>query len=625
MTLRTAAALVALAGPSAPAAAQCTFFKSSVPDFDQRRQGALPGDGGMHCVPTSVVNWFAYFANRGIPQAGTLAGPRYWPSNSNYDRVSDTIEVMGVLMGTSAATGTTGGNGHNGAKVYSLLFAQNKVSVLHYWCGGGDCPTPASMVIASLFGGHIAVCYGRYTENPTGFYTRTGGHCVTVVAANACSSPRTVSFRDPASDGTNTTQSPFVTHTVNTSPVTALYRGKSTQAFVVDTRWKITYGSATTHRFLDGWYVMIPKVALTSDPFAGGIIKILRPFNLTGSTLPPFNQFNIPAGSGALRALAMHPQLLDLYIVTGATRAGPAQLHRLDPVTGNPTQVLTGEDFRAMTLNRHGELLICDGSVLKAYDVKTNPPTEIASATLLGPPAAMAADPYQDGVALIIPDPQAPTRLHLRRYTRSLGAAPGSGLVPLSTPLPGDISLDFGADTSSLFACGSGSPFIYKLMSDSTGVNPGGSVPLPAGRSPRGLNFDDQGHLLYTNAGIVHELMQSAAGGWVPDPASIFEGQPGGAHFMVFKSGTNHLPELHEGPEWVNLPDPDIAPGIPDCYANCDESTVAPILNVSDFGCFLTRYAAGDPYANCDDSTTAPVLNVSDFGCFLTRYAQGCP
>ncbi|MEX2217278.1 MAG: hypothetical protein WD749_00835 [Phycisphaerales bacterium] len=61
------------------------------------------------------------------------------------------------------------------------------------------------------------------------------------------------------------------------------------------------------------------------------------------------------------------------------------------------------------------------------------------------------------------------------------------------------------------------------------------------------------------------------------------------------------------------------------CYANCDESTQPPVLNVADFGCFLTRYAAGEAYANCDDSTQPPVLNVADFGCFLTKYAAGCP
>jgi predicted outer membrane repeat protein len=61
------------------------------------------------------------------------------------------------------------------------------------------------------------------------------------------------------------------------------------------------------------------------------------------------------------------------------------------------------------------------------------------------------------------------------------------------------------------------------------------------------------------------------------------------------------------------------------CYANCDNSVVAPVLNVNDFSCFLNKFAAGDPFANCDGSTTAPTLNVNDFSCFLNKYAAGCP
>ena len=60
------------------------------------------------------------------------------------------------------------------------------------------------------------------------------------------------------------------------------------------------------------------------------------------------------------------------------------------------------------------------------------------------------------------------------------------------------------------------------------------------------------------------------------------------------------------------------------CYANCDSSSAAPVLNVNDFVCFLNRFAAGDPYANCDGSTTPPVLNVADFNCFLNAFAAGC-
>jgi hypothetical protein len=68
-----------------------------------------------------------------------------------------------------------------------------------------------------------------------------------------------------------------------------------------------------------------------------------------------------------------------------------------------------------------------------------------------------------------------------------------------------------------------------------------------------------------------------------------------------------------------------ITEGAAACYANCDGSTIAPVLNVLDFNCFLNRFSTGDSYANCDGSTAAPVLNVLDFNCFLNRFAAGCP
>jgi hypothetical protein len=65
--------------------------------------------------------------------------------------------------------------------------------------------------------------------------------------------------------------------------------------------------------------------------------------------------------------------------------------------------------------------------------------------------------------------------------------------------------------------------------------------------------------------------------------------------------------------------------GTDPCYANCDGSTIPPMLNVADFACFLQRFADGDGYANCDKSTTPPVLNIADFTCFLQKFAAGCP
>jgi hypothetical protein len=61
------------------------------------------------------------------------------------------------------------------------------------------------------------------------------------------------------------------------------------------------------------------------------------------------------------------------------------------------------------------------------------------------------------------------------------------------------------------------------------------------------------------------------------------------------------------------------------CYPNCDGSSVAPILNVDDFTCFINKFALNDAYANCDGSTVAPILNVDDFTCFINQFALGCP
>jgi len=61
------------------------------------------------------------------------------------------------------------------------------------------------------------------------------------------------------------------------------------------------------------------------------------------------------------------------------------------------------------------------------------------------------------------------------------------------------------------------------------------------------------------------------------------------------------------------------------CYANCDGSSVMPVLTSNDFLCFVNAYASGESFANCDASTGSPALTPNDFQCFLTRFASGCP
>ncbi len=55
------------------------------------------------------------------------------------------------------------------------------------------------------------------------------------------------------------------------------------------------------------------------------------------------------------------------------------------------------------------------------------------------------------------------------------------------------------------------------------------------------------------------------------------------------------------------------------CYPDC---TADGSLTIADFGCFQTKFVAGDPYADCNG---VGGLTVADFGCFQTAFVAGCP
>ncbi len=57
----------------------------------------------------------------------------------------------------------------------------------------------------------------------------------------------------------------------------------------------------------------------------------------------------------------------------------------------------------------------------------------------------------------------------------------------------------------------------------------------------------------------------------------------------------------------------------PACYPDCDG---AGGLTIADFGCFQTKFVAGNPYADCTQSNG---LTVADFACFQTKFVAGCP
>ncbi len=84
---------------------------------------------------------------------------------------------------------------------------------------------------------------------------------------------------------------------------------------------------------------------------------------------------------------------------------------------------------------------------------------------------------------------------------------------------------------------------------------------------------------------------------------------------------------------WYNLPNGGLA-GANGDYIGIDEVSYTPAstcypdcnlvggLTIADFGCFQTRFVAGDPYADCNG---VGGHTIADFGCFQTAFVAGCP
>lgn len=100
--------------------------------------------------------------------------------------------------------------------------------------------------------------------------------------------------------------------------------------------------------------------------------------------------------------------------------------------------------------------------------------------------------------------------------------------------------------------------------------------------------------------------------------------RPGGAQSLFVTGGFAQMAS-HDSGNFAELR------GCHRCFADCDNNGD---LNVNDFTCFINEFAAAmalpvarqvEHYANCDSSTVPPVLNVEDLMCFINAFAAGCP
>jgi hypothetical protein len=121
------------------------------------------------------------------------------------------------------------------------------------------------------------------------------------------------------------------------------------------------------------------------------------------------------------------------------------------------------------------------------------------------------------------------------------------------------------------------------------------------GMGPRGVAVDPATGDLYWGRDVGDE----------PPTGEIQKAVGGEPVFELVVDGVGLVNSIAVGPS-----------GPAPCYPNCDASTQPPVLNVNDFVCFQSAFAASQPYADCNHDNA---LNVNDFVCFQSSFAAGCP
>lgn len=232
------------------------------PDFDQVRKGELPGDGTMHCYPTTAANLLTWLSREGdledyavfgtpnridttelfcsgdtIPARVGRGTPtefcentRAWTEgispeefhgahyslylaidNLIYQSTSNLIEQLGYDMGTQGMSGPDDEADGSGTRLVDFISVleertEGSANVTTYMNSG--CrqeifgPRTISRLVES--GGIGALSYGFYDdEDGDGFQTRVSGrgHMVTALGASKLGDVRKVYFHDSARSG----------------------------------------------------------------------------------------------------------------------------------------------------------------------------------------------------------------------------------------------------------------------------------------------------------------------------------------------------------------------------------------------------------------------------------------
>lgn len=632
--LRSAAVMSSAAGLLlvSPVRGQDTWFVDDVPDFDQRRSAAsgvvgLPDNGGMYCVPTSTLNWFAYLANRGTPQPGSLDGPRDWADAGNYNHVGTNLAAMGALMGTDPDDGTGGSGALAGTQLYNLFFCNSDFVIVKSWAlgngGNTHAPTPNRLRDYHNLGGYVQVSYGFYEDD--GVLTRDGGHAISAIGVWDLThgvSP-IFQFRDPwTRDETLLAQSNFRVSLAVMTAVTDFFRSSSSQVPKLLTLWRLDV-TEVTNNYLDGMLIIAPLMGLFGQGTESGEIEVVRPFRPEGNPMPEVQRFDKPVGTGPILDVAPAWDLLSYYYITAQGSPAKPNLYRLDALTGESEEV-TSNPFAPsrLVIGRGDDVYLIEGSSVTRYDASVSPAEKLEQFNPPLPAAAIAYNDLNDRILILTSPPTGPGGRRVLAFPASLTGFGTNRELPVS--LTGEVHIcPDGEDGSAFWVSGRGGllgtdALAYRIEPDGSTLVVTDTVSLPRS-TITGLCVTPENGLLLTVNDTLQELVKNTRGDWVAKAGSRWTGRRAEGRFSLARSRTNFNAATMSGPEYRNILDPFEYPSHPDCYADCDGDGS---LNLFDFLCYQNKFANRDLAADCDLDGQ---FTIFDFLCFQNHFAEGCP